>query len=350
MDKKILIVGGNWDPTGGRKSSIVEKLEEMLGAKAANGGFLSQLSYISEHVVKEFDVTIWMPNVENYEEKYYPKKRVGSILICSKVMRPGYNRFDSVTRIFKTHGNAVIEIHPDDNSGYRFSLVDALNNEWVDTRVLEVLCRSISEFVTWNSGVERIGCKKMGGDVPDRPEELKQLCEVTKLLADKVESERGGRFFGNASTRCMKMFPNMRDLGGAWVSARNIDKHRIEPEDFVYSQFDFDKKKILYHGDRKPSVDTPVQLEVFKNYPKINYMLHGHAFIKDAPYTDEYFPCGDMREVKPLFRMLNCYKFLNLKNHGFLIVARTIRDLEDEVMALIKHDRFINKVPPALGV
>ena len=52
-----------------------------------------------------------MPNIDNEEEKQYPIKKKGSVLICSKVMREGYKPIDAISRIFKMQGNAVIAIY-----------------------------------------------------------------------------------------------------------------------------------------------------------------------------------------------------------------------------------------------
>jgi len=83
-----------------------------------------------------------------------------------------------------------------------------------------------------------------------------------------------------------------------------------------------------YFGDRKPSVDAPVQLELYRDFPDINFMIHGHAYIRgDVPFTDKYYPCGDLREVDEVRKQLNFgHSRINLKSHGFLLVGNCVED------------------------
>jgi len=90
------------------------------------------------------------------------------------------------------------------------------------------------------------------------------------------------------------------------------------------------KNQIRYFGEYKPSIDTPVQIELYKKLDNINYFIHGHTYIQNQDLTNNYFPCGDIREVKEIFNKIkrnNCGS-INLRNHGFLIYADTITNLE----------------------
>ena len=71
-----------------------------------------------------------------------------------------------------------------------------------------------------------------------------------------------------------------------------------------------------------------------KNFEKINYMIHGHAFFKDETIktTTEYFPCGDLREINEITNAVGSrnveWFLLNLKNHGFIIATNTLENME----------------------
>ena len=79
----ITIVGGNIDNAQGKKSAIVTQLARYLSASyIVNGGNLRNLS---RELTSELN--IWMANVSNDELKEYPKKKKGSCLIVSKVVR-----------------------------------------------------------------------------------------------------------------------------------------------------------------------------------------------------------------------------------------------------------------------
>jgi len=116
-------------------------------------------------------------------------------------------------------------------------------------------------------------------------------------------------------------FPSVRNGSGAFVSPRNIDKARIEAEDFIFVTQQ-ENGAVGYHGKRKPSVDSAVQLKLYENLPAINFMIHGHAHVRGAEYTKDYFPCGDLREVEEILHIVSnktLHTAVNLKNHGFLI-------------------------------
>ena len=128
---KILLVGGNFGEVLEKKESgILNKIYSEFESPASeidviNGGKLTDLP----DNIKGYDLILWMVNIDNSEQKYYPSKDPGAVLICSKVMREGYTRINSLSRIFKMHGNAVIEIYKDDPYNVKFCLIDALGNE-----------------------------------------------------------------------------------------------------------------------------------------------------------------------------------------------------------------------------
>ncbi len=326
--KGAIVVGGNFDDNGGRPSSVVKFLALALGADTVvNGGHSQDLNTIK---VKGYNLVVWMPNVSNYVSKCYPVKSPGAVLICSKFMRQDLTRMDAVGRIFKMSANAVIEIVRNEVGICEFNLVDALNNEWAsDVSKIEDLAKGIKELTRWTEGSIRVPSQS-NVEVND----LKILAELTRSVAGKIENSMGDRFFGNASTRCSSLFPSVRKwLSGTpsthvMVSPRNLDKKGITESDFILSHMS--GNSVRYAGTRKPSVDTPVQLWIYDTFPKINVMIHGHAYIEGAVTTDEYFPCGDLRELDGI---LGCIKdgasVINLKNHGFLICAGDYTEMQE---------------------
>jgi hypothetical protein len=65
-------------------------------------------------------------------------------------------------------------------------------------------------------------------------------------------------------------------------------------------------------------------------------MIHGHAFIKSAKETSEYFICGDYREAEDVISIIGDDKFgyINLKNHGFLIYSDKLDNLKKVIEKL----------------
>lgn len=349
-----IIVGGNW--TNGPDHSASGVVKKLCGTahpvRCHNGG---EIKDIPTKLVG-YDLIIWMPNISNEEEKIYPVKGTGSVLICSKVMRKGYTRADSVARIFKMHGNAVIEIRKKDDRCH-FTLVDALGNVWAETSNIDDLWQAITEFYTFTKSAVR--CRTHLSTEPIFPtniwkflnrKKLKELLDINKELQYAVKVKCGDRFFGNISTRCQKLFPSARvSENGAsffestidttdniqdcmWVSPRNTDKETLSWKDMIRYNMYFDQ----YHGNKKPSVDSPCQARLYRSYPNINYMIHGHATIhtSDAYYTGSYRLCGDLREVDEILSTVpadtkGCV--VNLKKHGFLIMADNLSTLRKTV-------------------
>lgn len=325
---KTIIIGGNFGETP-KPSSVVTKIADELEAiNVINGGTLDMLP----HEINS-ELIIWMPNIVNESPKQYPKKTNGNILICSKVMREGYVIAEAVSRIFKMNGNAVIAIYPGEK--FTFKLVDALGNVWYNGGDIPELCKVIKEFCEFINKAWRVNTERHDIVGIERNNDLTEFIEVNKSLTEYIQTSCGTRFFGNISTRCQKLFPTMKvDNDYVFVSPRNSNKESLTAEDMILAWYDIPDSQlghILYSGPHKPSIDTPIQVMLYNIHQGVNYMIHGHAFIKDCEYTDEYFICGDMREVDAVDNLMigKVSGKINLKNHGFLIYADTLDNLKD---------------------
>lgn len=129
----------------------------------------------------------------------------------------------------------------------------------------------------------------------------------------------------------MDGFPGVRGHGKFFISRRNVEKGNMTSADFVEVLPDEDV--VRYYGENKPSVDSPVQVRIFNAFPDVNYILHGHVYIKGAPLTSEAFPCGAVDEFKDVSRLMGECPFsrraINLLGHGFLVMGRTVADLRN---------------------
>ncbi len=330
---KTIVVGGNFGTL--KSSKVVIEIAKNLANSSSeitvlNGGEINELPK-----TLDYDLSIWMPNITNEEEKHYPIKRKGSVLICSKVMREGYKDTDAISRIFKMHGNAVIAIYTNEKP-FTFRLIDALGNEWYNGSSIETLVEKIIQFYSWTKQAKRINSIPDDSLHKEKHENIAKLLTINNRLAKFVQKQCGDRFFGNISTRCLKLFPTTSDKFGIYVSPRNSNKELLTPEDMVYMTSD-----MHYKGNAKPSVDAPCQITIYQSNPKLHYMIHGHAFIEGIPTTKEYYLCGDVREAYEVSKLIKESKgTVNLKNHGFLIYAGTIEELQKIVDNLITKGEF----------
>lgn len=323
---KTTIIGGNFST--GKSSGIIKKMSENFdNPTIINGGTLEILPMnISS------DLIIWMPDISNETEKQYPKKDIGNVLICSKVMRENYTDIDAVSRIFKMNGNAVIALYKKET--VYFKLIDALGNAWYNGNDINLLCETIKEFYNFTKTAIRVNSLKMNIIKPNINSDVSRLIEINNRLAEYIQLSCGNRFFGNLSTRCQKLFPSTKiDDISMFVSPRNVNKSTLTNNDMVYCKFI--DNKIGYIGDNKPSVDTPTQLLIYKNFKNINYMIHGHAFIDNVIETENYCLCGDIREYDEIKSLIvSDFGALNLKNHGFLLYSDTLDNLENLIKTL----------------
>jgi hypothetical protein len=219
------------------------------------------------------------------------------------------------------HANAVILISKFEKK-YYFELIDALNNTWgYKNDDINMLTAAINNLAIWTFESKRQSLYK--------DESLQKLVDLNRQVADQFEIDMG-RYFGNCSTRCMSMFPSTR----YYFSRRNVDKKYLEVKDMVATT------DLSYYGENKPSVDTPVQMALYRERSRINYFIHGHAHIPNQPETFEYFPCGDLREVPGIIELIgsNTHGIINLKNHGFLIYASDLKELK-ALVTLVKFSQ-----------
>lgn len=116
------------------------------------------------------------------------------------------------------------------------------------------------------------------------------------------------------------------------VSQRDVDKRYIGPDAFV--AVSTASREVQYHGVRKPSVDTPIQLALYAYYPRVRYMLHSHTYIEGAPMTAEPVPCGAIEEAAEVTALVPshdaCDFAVNLRGHGSIVLASNLDTLRSQ--------------------
>ena len=341
--KKLMIIGGTFDNNPefdeNKISGVVIKLCEYMDEHSGfdcewiNGGTLHDLKEDVQY--DRYDVLIWMPNISNEEEKILPeikRKNPKLLLISSKrVVEKEYRESDIVGRLLASKSNLGIMItKPDDL--YSFKLLDPLGNCFVDTNSIDDLGESIVERVNELQSMSRAPSNKIGGvrEFTVDPEFIEYVKYSANEFTKYVNAVNPNRLLGNASTRCMFGFPAERQDNRILVTQRNIDKKLIETDGFVEVNTDFNGV-VEYYGDKKPSVDTPIQIKLFDYYKNINYMVHGHVYIDGAKTTTNKVPCGFLEEFDEIVELYPSSDeevvVVNLRGHGCLIMTSTVDQL-----------------------
>jgi hypothetical protein len=326
-----MIIGGSFDRQGGKPSKIIQELAAETGWAVRNGGRLEDISALD---FKKFDVLLWMPNIDNAEEKILPAikdKNPKLLLISSKrVVEKKYHEMDVIGRLLKTRSNLGVMIEKTEKGDYNFKLLDPLGNQFCNSASVKDLAQSMAKRVGEIRALTRIGSLKIGDEKPSEvdPDFVAIVRDLGDEFSRHVNAINPERFLGNASTRrttrCCHGFPAQRTEDTYMISRRNVDKQTMGPDDFVHVRKDEDA--VRYYGDKKPSVDSPIQIRLFNRYANVNYIVHGHVYIDGAPVTDSKVPCGHVEEFNEIAKLApdaSASNFaVNLKGHGCLILAK----------------------------
>lgn len=387
---KILLVGGtfaekpNADGTYGRKSGLIEKISTAIGTSkifqsdvsslhVENGGDYSALQSLLEKT-PEYNITFWFPSVENND---LPKLRdVKSIapktmLITSKRNDNGKYSFQQlVQRALVSKSNLVFEFSKLEDNLFNTRIFDPLGCQWYNGTDIKKAVNAALERLYYLASITRQQTIQSSEnkdlilkwyfdsfkqdmtksdktiDVPNEQQFIDlvhKYAETFHILMNPGCDVK--RFLGNCSAkpmppqvgRCSKGMPSFRRDDYVFVSQRNVDKEYLDISHFVPVYLE--NNQVYYCGDNKPSVDTPIQLRLYKALPNIRYMIHSHCYIDDPRFTSKCIPCGAIEEVDEILhtideiygsRNLNCYQ-LNLIGHGSIIMGNTVEDLKDVV-------------------
>lgn len=334
MDNKILLVGGTFDDNEGKQSKIIDKISRNIECICINGGNYNNIEKIIKHIgEKQYDIVFWFPNIPNNLPKLrnlkelYPK----IMLVTSKRNNNEYSKKEIIAKALRDKANLILEFNKLNNP-FNMRISDPLGNEFYNGTDIEEMCIKLLNRITFLKTITRKSVLNSGLEVDYFLIEEKFL-KIIKKYAEKFHSlinpMETNRYLGNASKRfrCEKGFPSKRLENGVLVSRRNISKEHIQTNEFVEV---YEENEMLYYkGDKKPSVDTPIQFELYKKLPEVNYMIHSHVYVKNAPFTQHKLPCGALEEIDEIMKVIkeNNLKTnfcINLIGHGCTIFAKDL--------------------------
>ena len=379
---KILIIGGTWskNPSEVKASGLVQKLYNNITNRMwitepditfRNGGSYDDLkSYLNPDVT--YDIVFWWPNVpDNNLEKLRNIKEIWphTMLVASK--RNDNEKYDFnylIQHALTLKANLVFEFSKNGDI-YNTRILDPLGCVFYDGTNFE---KAVDTSINRLNYLKSITRQKTIQDTTDKslvlkwyfdqftqpmtqsnkiipiPDEQKFVDIVKKFAYEfhkfMPKTVNTTRFVGNASLRknppqvgrCSKGMPSFKKDGYIFVSKRNVDKEFIELDNFVPVYLNENDNQLYYCGDDKPSVDAPVQVRLYKVLPNINYMIHSHCYIKDAPFTDTAIPCGAIEEVGEVIHTLKNhygsmkkdFYTINLKGHGAIVMCNNLAQFD----------------------
>ena len=363
---KVLLVGGTWDNEGGKPSKLIGNhiyfalnntlRAEVSHVKMLNGGTHYNLfdkvnALKKNNTLHPFDVILWFPNVPNEIGKHINVKDIfpKAILVTFKNnynhLRSAHNRPYSfqelVAHALSLKSNLFVEIVQRHHAFYG-QVFDPLGNAWGPqtsnfTDIISVIIRR-SRYLSKITRKPTVWSPEVPTVIP-HTDETYAFFEIVKKSADKFHqllnpANSINRFLGNASFRCTFGFPSLRTRSNIiFVSKRNVDKRALNHEQFVQVGYNSLKEITWYRGDHKPSVDTVIQIQLYRLLHKIRFMIHSHVYVENAPYTKNMVPCGGLEEIKEIERALCTANInpqfgfaINLIGHGSLICGQIPED------------------------
>ena len=376
---KVLIVGGTFDNEGGRPSGLISNIityfrnEEDFSITSVNGGFVADLHNEILPNVVDFDVVLWFANVPNDEDKIRDVKAINpkAILVTSKRNdNSKYTFAELISRALAIKANLTVEFSKEPDGFFNMMLFDPLGNVFYDDFVVPELCSKLISRINQLLHFTRVpSVQDTVNEIPTVPEEpdfFNFAHDCADIFHNLIRPAKGTeRFLGNMSFRCQNGFPSFRGENGiVYVSRRNVDKSDINANSFVPT-FLTEDNITKYFGDYKPSVDTPVQLRLYKLFPWANYMLHAHCYIDTTgiPDTLQYntytpVPCGAIEEVNEIWNPYvskghlweACYNkqprliAVNLCGHGCILIAKDVEIFKE--LQKHKDNCFVQRPMP----
>ena len=337
---KVLIVAGNWDTNGGRKSGLIEKMYNAMAEYAKdweidyfNGGNYSDLEQIIQ-TAKEYTNIFWFANVPNDLPKVRNIKAVNPIatVIGSKRNNNEYTFVEVLNKSLEQRNNLTIEFSKtEDNPNIKMLLFDPLGAAWYDGYDINELVVKMVNRIKFINTTRRDRTHPFGLEdtIPNEEDFFEYVREVANIFHKTIEHADGvTRFLGNASFR--------KDNKHVYVSQRDVDKAFISRETFVKTFLSEETNILYYYGDKKPSKDAIVQANFYKEFPNINYIVHSHCYVKDAPFTKTPVPCGALDEIDEVNAVIRTafnndftknYYAVNLYGHGCLVFGNSLDDM-----------------------
>ena len=348
---KILIVGGSFDHNGGRPSSLVDKFYTSFGDIAAtsaekleisrvNGGYFDDLKEILKETIHA-DVVLWWANVPNDYPKIRDVKEINPkcMLVTSKRNdNEKYSFSELINRALGAKANLCIEFSKGNDGIFNMMVFDPLGNNWYSGSSITDCSKEMIDRLIFLKKITRQGCKQVDGftEIPNEEAFFDLIKENAEVFHELINPAPGvTRFLGNSSFRCQRGFPSFKKDKIVYMSQRNVDKRYIGKEAFVPVYLE--NGNIFYQGEKKPSVDTPIQLRLYDKLSNIQYMMHAHVYIEGAPFTKNMVPCGGLEEVNEVIDIIleeygtldAPFYAINLIGHGSIVMGKEVELMKD---------------------
>lgn len=332
-----LFVAGTFDDRGGHESKIASLIYSGMHCPHCDDASFSYYNggsfKVLEDLVKscqEYKVIYWFADVPNDKPKLVNAiKSINPecILVTSKRNDGKYSFGDLIYHAFNLKSNLALEFMVKERI-YTARVFDPLGNVFLDhSHDFDLVGKVLSTRANELSAYTRVHTKSLAAssEVPRDEEFFQLIMRYGKEFHNLVHSHpsQTNRFLGNASFR-----PEGSRL--VFVTRRNMDKRNVSKDSFVALE---PWQPFSYYGKVKPSVDAASQLLLYNYHPWVRYMLHFHAYVDKARFTEKVIPCGALEEAFDIIKLKpendDIWEAVNLRGHGSLVMAYSINGLAD---------------------
>lgn len=337
----INIVAGVFDGYGGVPSAWAATFASELTNIGATVSLLNagtpEVLAAKKASLPDEGVVIWLGGSANPRElKQIKAAHPKLFLVISKDNLDGNFAFlQLISAAFDNKSNLLIEFSGSaDKVGS--TVLDPLGNIYCyNETAVSLVASAVYQRLNIITTVTRESSQSIGASIPvSSSNDLNEFIKLINAQAEtfhKLITPNSERMLGNASFRCESGFPSVKDGYNVFVTRRNVDKRTLTQSEFIACTKcspEVGDGYVGYFGDVKPSVDTPIQLELYSFFKNVKYMVHSHAFVEGAPTTANAVPCGaleEVEEIKKLNSNPDAVNFcINLKGHGSLVLASTV--------------------------
>ncbi|MBU0894436.1 MAG: class II aldolase/adducin family protein [Nanoarchaeota archaeon] len=179
----------------------------------------------------------------------------------------------------------------------------------------------------------------IGKDLPNdsRLKKLKYWCQVfhEKNLAPPYD----GGSYGNLSFR----LEDGQDKFIITASSSGLNESNTNDRFVTIQRIDLEAAIVYASGSRKPSSEAMVHAAIYHARSDVNAVFHGHCdrISKDAeklgiPITSREEPYGTTQLVDRVLETLGDNYFLEMRNHGFLALGKSLDDAGNLALESLK--------------
>jgi len=178
-----------------------------------------------------------------------------------------------------------------------------------------------------------------GSEIPHHSKlvELKKWCRIFHAI--NLAPPYSGGSYGNLSFRIERGNINFI-ITGTQIGM----KDDLSDDKFVeITDCDLSKKSVTVKGTREPSSETMLHFSVYRKFPNVNAVFHGHSpeliaesMKLDIPTTKEKQEYGTVALVKSVIKIIEHNNIIIMKDHGFIAVGKNMKETGNLVLECLE--------------